>query len=282
VAASNTMMALTPLLDSCSRARIFAAWSSEGYGLSESYILRRFSCRSYFVLHSASSSIFNNIFFNHKIIFSSSDLLQSQRSQTCLTTTKTSRATKVSSSLKQVTFHEQRSDMTQEVVTETTAAMTKAARVEAMETTLTQEAEITRAREVEGMETTPTQETETTRAPAVEVEVEEDMEIIPAQEVEVEDMEIIPAQEVEINRVPQAEVEDMEIIPAQEVEINRAPQVEGKARLNRRESRPLRALLRKKDGRHPSLPHDFETEVDAVWWILMKNFIVLSGCIIIE
>jgi hypothetical protein len=236
-----------------------------------------------FVLHSASSSTFNNIFFNHNIIFSSSDLLQSQRSQTCLTTTKTSsRATKVSSSLKLVTFHEQRFDMTQEVATETTVAMTKAVRVEVMETTPTQEAEITRAREVEGMETTPTQETETTRAPAVEVEVEEDMEIIPAQEVEVEDMEIIPTQEVGINRVPQEEVEDMEIILAQEVEINRAPRVEGKARLNRRESRPLRALLRKKDGRHPFLPHDFETEADAVWWILMKNFIVLSSCIILE
>ena len=178
MAGSNTMMALTPLLDSCSRARIFAAWSSEGYGLSESYILRRFSCRSYFVLHSASSSTFNNIFFNHNIIFSSSDLLQSQRSQTCLTTTKTSsRATKVSSSLKLVTFHEQRSDMTQEVATETTVAMTKAVRVEVMETTPTQEAEITRAPEVEGME-------------------------------------IIPAQEVEINRAPQVEVEGMETIPA--------------------------------------------------------------------
>ena len=135
--------------------------------------------------------------------------------------------------------------MTQEVATETTVAMTKAVRVEVMETTPTQEAEITRAREVEGMETTPTQETETTRAPAVEVE-------------------------------------DMEIIPAREVETSRAPQVEGKARLNRRESKPLRALLRKKDGRHPFLPHDFETEADAVWWILMKNFIVLSSCIIIE
>ena len=63
-------------------------------------------------------------------------------------------------------------------------------------------------------------------------------------------------------------VEDMEITPAQEAEItSRAPQVEGKARLNRREYRPLRALLRKKDGRRPSFPLGFETEVDAVWWI---------------
>jgi hypothetical protein len=251
-------------------------------GLSESYILRRFSCRSYFVLHSASST-FNNIIFNHNIIFSSSDLLQLQRSQTCLITTKTSsRATRVSSSLKLVTVHEQCSDMTQVVATETTVVMTKAVRVvatetiaatrveavrvEVMETTPTQEAETTRAPAVEGMETTPTQEVETTRAPAVEVE----------------DMEIIPAQEVEINRAPAVEVEDMETIPAREVETSRAPAVEGKARLNRRESRPLRALLRKKDGRRPSLPLDFETEVDAVWWILMKKFIVLSSCIIIE
>jgi hypothetical protein len=172
--------------------------------------------------------------------------------------------------------------MTQEVATETTVAMTKAARVvatemitatralavrvEVMETTPTQEAEIIRAPAVEGMETTPTQ-TETTRAPPVEVE----------------DMEIILAQEVEINRAPQVEVEDMEITPAQEAEtISRVPQVEGKARLNKRESKPLRALLRVKDGRRPFLPFDFKTEVDVVWWIFTKNFIVLSSCIIIE
>jgi hypothetical protein len=173
----------------------------------------------------------------------SSDL-QSQRPQTCLTTTKTSsRATKVSSSLKLVTFHEQRSDITQVVATETTAAMTKAAKVVATETIAA------------------------TRAPAVEVE----------------DIKITPAREVEINRAPQVAVEDMEITPAQEAEItSRAPRVEGKARLNRRESRPLRALLRKKDGRRPSLPLDFETEAHAVWGTLMKNFIVLSSCITIE
>jgi hypothetical protein len=150
------------------------------------------------------------------------------------------------------------------VATETTAAMTKTAKVVATETIAA------------------------TRAPAVEVE---DTEIILAREVEinrapqvaVEDTEITPAQEVEINRAPQVAVEDMEITPAQEAEItSRAPRVEGKARLNRRDSRPLRALLRKKDGRRPSLTLNFETEVDAVWWILMKSFIVLRSCIIIE
>ena len=73
--------------------------------------------------------------------------------------------------------------------------------------------------------------------------------------VEVEDTEIILAREVEINRAPQVAVEDMEITPAQEAEItSRAPRVEGKARLNRRESKPLRALLRKKDGRRRPCP----------------------------
>jgi hypothetical protein len=112
--------------------------------------------------------------------------------------------------------------MTQEVATETTVAMTKAARVVATEMITA------------------------TRALAVRVEV----------------METTPTQEAEI--------------------ISRVPQVEGKARLNKRESKPLRALLRVKDGRRPFLPFDFKTEVDVVWWIFTKNFIVLSSCIIIE
>jgi hypothetical protein len=139
--------------------------------------------------------------------------------------------------------------------------MTKADRVVAMETIAATRAPVVR---VEVMETTPTQEAETTRAPAVEA------------------METTPTLEAETTRAPPVEVEDMEIIPAQEVEINRAPQVEGKAHLNRKDSRPPRALLRRKDGRRPSLPLDFETEVDAVWWILMKTFIVLSSSIITE